>query len=91
LPHLPQFLGWIKILKTKSQNALYFRLHGRNRNWYEAGEKERYNYLYSKEELESFRKEIIDLPYIEDAVFFNDCYMGRAIRSAVDIKIILGM
>jgi len=35
-------------------------LHGRNRNWYEAGEKERYNYLYTKEELESSRKEIID-------------------------------
>jgi len=66
-------------------------LHGRNRNWYEAGEKERYNYLYTKEELESSRKEIIDLPSIENTVFFSNCYTGRVIRSAGDIKIILAM
>ncbi len=32
----------------------YFRFHGRNQNWFNASREERYNYLYSEEELQEF-------------------------------------
>jgi uncharacterized protein YecE (DUF72 family) len=89
LPHLPRFSDWVNILKTRKQNSLYFRLHGRNMNWYEAGEKGRYDYLYNNEELETFAKGINDLSPMQITVFFNNCFLGKAIRSASGFRVII--
>ncbi len=89
LPHLPKFSDWVRIVRQKKQNMLYVRFHGRNKNWYEAGEKERYNYLYSKEELSNFAKEIIDLSYRSNSVFFNNCFLGQALKNAFDFRLTL--
>ncbi|MDD5453435.1 MAG: DUF72 domain-containing protein [Candidatus Bipolaricaulis sp.] len=67
----------------------YFRFHGRNvAKWWEHGEvSERYDYLYSEEELAEW------VPVIEEAartarmtfVFMNNCHMGKSVRDAVKL------
>jgi uncharacterized protein YecE (DUF72 family) len=86
LPHLPKFSDWVNILKTRKQKMQYVRLHGRNKNWYEADEKKRYDYLYTKEELDAFKKDIIDLSSVQNAIFFNNCFSGKALRNAFEFK-----
>ncbi|MGB9695215.1 MAG: DUF72 domain-containing protein [Caldisericaceae bacterium] len=87
LPHLPQFADWVQILRARKQKTLYARFHGRNRNWYGADEKTRYNYLYSNEELQGFAIEIKSLKSMHNRLFFNNCYMGNAMRNALDFRL----
>jgi len=63
----------------------YFRLHGRNRNWFNAPVSERYNYLYSEEELKEFLPPIRGLSAKTGTlfVFFNNCHAGSAAKNAV--------
>lgn len=72
----------------------YFRMHGRNRTaWFSrtAGRDEKYDYLYSPEELRSF------LPFIEaiaartdDAyVITNNHYLGQGPANALELKHLL--
>ncbi len=62
----------------------YVRLHGRNaRNWW--GKRgDRYDYLYSKEELLDWKRKIDDLKSRADKIylFFNNCHLGQAVRNA---------
>jgi len=69
----------------------YVRLHGRNyKNWFknDAGRDERYNYLYTKEELEDWIKRIKDLGRQSSKVFVitNNHYRGQALANALQIK-----
>lgn len=69
----------------------YVRLHGRNyENWFRenAGRDERYNYLYSKEELEEWIKRIKELGNQSRRVFVitNNHYRGQALANALQIK-----
>lgn len=69
----------------------YVRLHGRNyKNWFkqEAGRDERYNYLYTKEELEDWIKRIKDLGNQSSKVYVitNNHYRGQALANALQIK-----
>jgi len=69
----------------------YVRLHGRNyKEWFKenAGRDERYNYLYSKEELEDWIKKIKDLANRSDKVFVitNNHYRGQALTNALQIR-----
>ncbi len=69
----------------------YVRLHGRNyKNWFkqDAGRDERYNYLYTKEELEEWIKRIKDLGNQSSKVFVitNNHYRGQALANALQIK-----
>jgi len=69
----------------------YVRLHGRNyENWFRenAGRNERYNYLYSKEELEEWIKRIKELGNQSRRVFVitNNHYRGQALANALQIK-----
>lgn len=62
----------------------YVRLHGRNaRNWWGKGG-DRYDYLYSKEELLDWKKKIDSLKSRTDKIylFFNNCHLGQAVRNA---------
>ncbi len=69
----------------------YFRLHGRNYdNWFrrEAGRDERYNYLYSTEEL----NQQIDLvstiqEKVEEVyVIYNNHFQGQAVVNALQLR-----
>lgn len=69
----------------------YVRLHGRNyKDWFreEAGRDDRYNYLYSTDELEEWIKRIKKLAEGSDRVFIitNNHYRGQALANALQIK-----
>jgi uncharacterized protein YecE (DUF72 family) len=62
----------------------YVRLHGRNgANWWNGGG-DRYDYLYSENELKEWNKKIEDLKSKTNKVylFFNNCHLGQAVRNA---------
>ena len=69
----------------------YVRLHGRNyKNWFkeDVGRDERYNYLYTKDELEEWVEKIKDLGKKSDKVYVitNNHYRGQALANALQIK-----
>ncbi|MFP4081434.1 MAG: DUF72 domain-containing protein [Candidatus Aminicenantes bacterium] len=69
----------------------YVRLHGRNyKNWFreDAGRDERYDYLYTKEELEEWVEKIKKLGQRSDkvCVITNNHYRGQALANALQIK-----
>lgn len=69
----------------------YVRLHGRNyENWFkeDAGRDARYDYLYSKEDLEEWVERIKELGKKSDKVFVitNNHYRGQALANALQIK-----
>lgn len=66
-------------------DTAYVRMHGRNAaGWWVSGE-ERYNYLYSDEELDDLRKRIerIRNKVKQVYVYFNNCYDGKAAANAL--------
>jgi uncharacterized protein YecE (DUF72 family) len=65
-------------------NTGYVRLHGRNAaNWW-GGKGDRYDYLYSDDELKEWKKRIENLRDRTDKIylFFNNCHLGQAVRNA---------
>jgi uncharacterized protein YecE (DUF72 family) len=69
----------------------YVRLHGRNyKNWFneKSGRDERYNYLYSKDELEEWIERIKNLGKKSKkvVVITNNHYRGQALANALQIK-----
>jgi len=69
----------------------YVRLHGRNyKDWFreEAGRDDRYNYLYSREELDEWVERIRELGRNTDKVFVitNNHFHGQALANALQIK-----
>ncbi|MFW6134639.1 MAG: DUF72 domain-containing protein [Elusimicrobiota bacterium] len=87
LPSLVPFAGKI------TSDIGYIRLHGRNKKWFNSSVKERYNYLYSKQELEEFIPHIRDMDKKakEVFVFFNNCHGGKAAVNAKMMRDMLGI
>jgi uncharacterized protein YecE (DUF72 family) len=88
----PLFRNSIKpsSISTNSEFS-YVRLHGRNyKSWFkqDAGRDERYNYLYTKEELQDWIKRIKDLGNQSSKVYVitNNHYRGQALANALQIK-----
>ena len=70
----------------------YVRLHGRNaREWWRGSE--RYNYLYTEEELQEWAGRIRELEAQtrDTFVFFNNCHAGQAAENAQRMTEILGL
>ncbi len=72
----------------------YIRFHGRNRkNWWKGDNVSRYDYLYSKDELEEW------LPLIERVIsqvkilliFFNNHHKGKAVLNARMMREVIGV
>jgi uncharacterized protein YecE (DUF72 family) len=88
----PIFQSSIKPSSTITNSQFsYVRLHGRNyKNWFkqDAGRDERYNYLYTKDELEEWINRIKDLGKESSKVFVitNNHYRGQALANALQIK-----
>lgn len=83
-PKLPKLMPFI----PKVTSAVgYFRLHGRNRNWFNVPTSVRYDYLYSEEELRSFVQPIreIEAQTGRTLIFFNNCHGGSAARNALEL------
>lgn len=71
----------------------YVRLHGRNAQKWHKGEEsfERYDYLYSEEELRSLKEKILRMQKGKETyVFFNNHYRGKGALNALQMKELLG-
>ncbi len=71
----------------------YLRFHGRNPRWFNVPASERYDYLYSEQELARFVPEIqkMEKRARKSYVFFNNCHRGSAPRNALKMKELLGL
>jgi len=91
----PLFHDSVKPADTVTGQIGYVRLHGRNyEKWFAHAESwERYNYLYSKEELAPWVERIGRMAANEKDVYVitNNHFRGQAIVNAVDLQEALGM
>ena len=89
----PLFHDSVKPADTATGPLAYVRLHGRNyEKWFAHSESwERYNYLYSPEELEPWAGRIQSMSRSRDAyVITNNHFRGQAIVNAGELKDALG-
>ena len=84
-PKLPRLMPFVNEVTT---NIGYLRFHGRNTNWFNASTSERYNCLYSDDELKEFIPETdkIGANSEKACLFFNNCHEGKADRNAQTLK-----
>lgn len=89
-PRLPRLMPFLNKITS---SLAYVRLHGRNPNWFNAPVAERYDYLYSEDELEELAPEIERMGSSAEKcyVFFNNCHRGSAAKNALMMKKILGL
>jgi uncharacterized protein YecE (DUF72 family) len=90
----PQIGQMVPPIATATTDTGYVRFHGRNkRTWWNKEAGDRYDYLYSEEELEAWVGKIRNL--IEKTkdilVFFNNCHDGQAPRNAQQLRLMLGV
>jgi uncharacterized protein YecE (DUF72 family) len=90
----PLFHDSVKPSDAMTGPLAYARLHGRNyEKWFAHGETwERYNYLYSKEELSPWVDRIQTMASAKETyVVTNNHFRGQAIVNAVELEESLGM
>ena len=84
-PKLEKLMPYMPEVTSKTG---YLRFHGRNTNWFSAPLEERYNYLYSEEELRSFLPDIKKMAGRSQDLYlyFNNCHLGFAVRNADSMR-----
>lgn len=89
-PKLPRLMPF---LNEVTSPIGYLRFHGRNLNWFNASVSERYDYLYSNEELKEFVPEVQKMQSKASNVyiFFNNCHAGSALKNALTFREMLGL
>jgi uncharacterized protein YecE (DUF72 family) len=89
-PKLPRL---VPFEPRRTSGIGYFRFHGRNQNWFNASREERYNYLYSADELNQFLPSLrsVSAGATTTYTFFNNCHAGAAARNALMMKTMLGL
>lgn len=90
----PLFNDSVKPSSFASGPVAYVRFHGRNyRKWFEHEEAwERYDYLYTPEELEPWAERIGKLAEEQDVyVITNNHFRGQAIVNAIDLQHMMGL
>lgn len=88
----PNLRGLVPPVAKVTTNLGYVRLHGRNaENWWGRGGGDRYDYLYSEEELREWVAKIRAMSQKagKTFVFFNNCHAGQAARNARLMKELL--
>ncbi|PKL91077.1 MAG: DUF72 domain-containing protein [Candidatus Goldiibacteriota bacterium HGW-Goldbacteria-1] len=87
-PKQPRLMPFINEITS---GTAYFRLHGRSDKWFNAPMEERYNYLYSDDELSDFIPEIKKMASnaVKTYIFFNNCHAGSAVKNAQRLKQLL--
>lgn len=87
----PQFPTSPPAVAEATSNIAYIRFHGRNKeNWFKKGipTVERYNYLYSKDELREWVDKIKKLSGLAKIIYamFNNCHGNKAIVNAMELR-----
>jgi uncharacterized protein YecE (DUF72 family) len=86
----PQFRTLMPPDAIATSRIGYVRFHGRNyQTWWKQGEgKDRYDYLYSRDELMEWVPKIRKLADETDTVFvfMNNCFAGKAAQNAAEMR-----
>ena len=88
----PQFRSLMPPLAIATSPIGYVRFHGRNyEKWWKGDGKERYNYLYRREELQEWVPKIRTLEHQTQVVyvFMNNCFGGQAAKNAGEMRELL--
>lgn len=87
-PKLPRLMP---VITEVTGDIGYFRFHGRNPHWFNSSVAERYNYLYTKKELEGFVPKIkqVSAKTKTTYLFFNNCHGGKAVKNACQLMELL--
>jgi uncharacterized protein YecE (DUF72 family) len=89
----PQLRGLLRPELFNTIDTAYIRLHGRNADkWWDGGPL-RYDYDYSRDELQEWKEKVDKL---EDKakklfIFFNNCHLGQAVKNAREMMAILNL
>lgn len=90
----PNIRGLVKPVVTATTDIGYVRLHGRNAaQWYDHKEAyERYNYLYTEDELKEWVPRIRQLAADVTRLYvsFNNHYQGQAVKNARQMRDLIG-
>jgi uncharacterized protein YecE (DUF72 family) len=89
----PRLKGLVPPVARLTTDMGYVRLHGRNaKNWWGKGG-DRYDYLYSEEELKEWLAKIKAMAQNarKTYVFFNNCHAGQAAQNAQLMKQLLSL
>jgi len=84
---MPHFKTLLRESSDVTSEVAYVRFHGRNaKNWWRGTNETRYDYLYSKDELEPWVDRLVDMaaaPKVREVLaFFNNHRRGQAVRNA---------
>lgn len=87
----PKLSRLMPFINEVTSNTAYLRLHGRNKNWFNAPTSVRYDYLYSDEELKGFIPELDKMADKASKVylFLNNCHAGSAVKNAMRMRELL--
>jgi uncharacterized protein YecE (DUF72 family) len=81
----PRIPGLFPPVARVTNDVAYVRFHGRNAaNWWGRGNTDRYDWDYTTDELSGWLDKIREMASRakKTYLFFNNCYMGRAVKSA---------
>jgi uncharacterized protein YecE (DUF72 family) len=91
----PNLRGLFPRVSLVTSNQAYVRFHGRNAaKWFNHKEAwERYDYLYTDEEMMPWVQKIRDMEAKADEVYvlFNNCHRGQAAVNAARMQALLGL
>lgn len=90
----PRLKGLVPPVARVTTEIGYARLHGRNaKNWWGRSGGDRYDYLYSENELREWVSKVIEMSRKarKTFVFFNNCHAGQAARNAKLMKELLSL
>jgi len=89
----PDLRGLLKPDLFNTTGTAYLRLHGRNAEHWWRGGPLRYDYDYSREELEQWRDRVDRLKKKAGKmfIFFNNCHLGQAVKNAHEMMQMLNL
>jgi uncharacterized protein YecE (DUF72 family) len=85
----PQFRSLVPPIAVATSSIGYVRFHGRNyQKWWSGDSKQRYDYLYNREELTEWVPKIQRLAEETERVyvFMNNCFEAQAAQNAVELR-----
>ena len=87
----PQLRNLLPLVPVVTSDVAYLRLHGRNPNWFGTSREERYDYLYSRGELEKMLPAIRTMATQAPLMFImtNNCHRGQAVQNARALQAML--
>lgn len=87
----PKIDRLMPLINEVTSDIAYLRLHGRNKNWFNAPASVRYDYLYNDDELKEFIPELSAMTKKSPKVylFLNNCHAGSAVKNAMRMRDLL--